>query len=96
METILSGCQIHHGQLVSLFLSTNAGQKLYLSRALWHNLPIVCNVGLHKQLVQCLQCADGNVIVGPHLWIPHRGGKMFANNSADTEKVRFNTPDNKA
>lgn len=40
-ETIPSGCQIHCGQLISLFLSTNAGQRRYLSPALWHNLSIV-------------------------------------------------------
>lgn len=40
-EMIQSGCQTHCKQLISLFLSTNVGQKLYLSPALWHNLSIV-------------------------------------------------------
>lgn len=67
MKTIQSGCQLHRGQLISLFLSTNAGQKLCLSPALWYNLSIVRNVGLYKQYVQSLQCTDGNSIVGSHL-----------------------------
>lgn len=57
------------------FLSTNVGQKLHLSPALWHkSLHCALCRPVQAEGTVSLQCADGNAIVGSHLWIPEGRG----------------------
>lgn len=46
--------------------STNVGQKLCLSPALWHNLSIVWNVGLYKQWIQSLFSLETETLLLAH------------------------------